>query len=66
MEFGESTHTFDVFQIHDVQKSNIRERRQAFWYQQNAAQKQAQSFLELILGVMDTLQFGKRKLGAPS
>lgn len=26
----------------------------------------AKTFLELILGVVDTLQFGKRKIGTPS
>lgn len=45
---------------------NRQRRDDGFWHQQTAAQKQAQSFLELILGVIDTLQFGKRKLGTPT
>lgn len=33
--------------------------------QQPAAAK-TQTFLELILGIVDTLQFGKRKIGTPT
>lgn len=33
---------------------------------QASSTRATQTFLELLLGVIDTLQFGKRKLGTPS
>ena len=31
-----------------------------------ASSSKMQTFLELLLGIIDTLQFGKRKIGTPS
>lgn len=63
----EATQNYILTKQHvTVDNSGLIKQKRHIEQKSQASSSKTQTFLELLLGIIDTLQFGKRKIGAPS